>query len=104
MRRYRRSAGVCANRCHFFFKQRTACELSECDWSSDVCSSDLVLIFLALAWKIIKSEQVRAGTEFLTKNMTIFFVDRKCVVKGKSVFACVDLGCLRSLPLKLNYN
>src|SRR5210317_1943353 len=25
----------------FFFKQETAYELSECDWSSDVCSSDL---------------------------------------------------------------
>src|SRR5210317_2479347 len=27
----------------FFFKQKTAYEFSECDWSSDVCSSDLVL-------------------------------------------------------------
>src|SRR5210317_331803 len=25
----------------FFFKQKTAYEFSECDWSSDVCSSDL---------------------------------------------------------------
>ena len=25
----------------FFFKQKTAYEVSECDWSSDVCSSDL---------------------------------------------------------------
>src|SRR6056300_1886934 len=24
----------------FFFKQKTAYEISECDWSSDVCSSD----------------------------------------------------------------
>src|SRR6056300_37333 len=24
----------------FFFKQKTAHEISECDWSSDVCSSD----------------------------------------------------------------
>eukprot|EP01047_Picozoa_sp_COSAG01_P137613 COSAG01_NODE_68150_length_265_cov_0.548193_1_plen_39_part_10 len=23
-----------------FFKQKTAYEISECDWSSDVCSSD----------------------------------------------------------------
>ena len=27
----------------FFFKQKTAYEIKECDWSSDVCSSDLVL-------------------------------------------------------------
>src|SRR6056300_982199 len=26
----------------FFFKQKTAYESSECDWSSDVCSSDLM--------------------------------------------------------------
>jgi len=25
----------------FFFKQKTAYEISDCDWSSDVCSSDL---------------------------------------------------------------
>src|SRR6056300_789959 len=24
----------------FFFKQKTAYEISECDWSSDVCASD----------------------------------------------------------------
>ena len=27
----------------FFFKQKTAYEIKECDWSSDVCSSDLFL-------------------------------------------------------------
>src|SRR3546814_2486535 len=29
--------------CFFFFKQKTAYELRISDWSSDVCSSDLVL-------------------------------------------------------------
>ena len=33
----------------FFFKQKTAYEIYQCDWSSDVCSSDLVvLLFEAL--------------------------------------------------------
>ena len=27
--------------CFFFFKQKTAYEIRNCDWSSDVCSSDL---------------------------------------------------------------
>ena len=27
----------------FFFKQKTAYEILTCDWSSDVCSSDLLL-------------------------------------------------------------
>ena len=29
--------------CFFFFKQKTAYEIYQCDWSSDVCSSDLEL-------------------------------------------------------------
>ena len=38
----------CFNSCRiffllvFFFKQKTAYEIKECDWSSDVCSSDLL--------------------------------------------------------------
>src|SRR3546814_5425050 len=34
-------AGV-ANLCFFFFKQKTAYEMRISDWSSDVCSSDLL--------------------------------------------------------------
>ena len=30
----------------FFFKQKTAYEIKECDWSSDVCSSDLYGIYI----------------------------------------------------------
>ena len=30
----------------FFFKQKTAYEIYQCDWSSDVCSSDL------LEWRV----------------------------------------------------
>ena len=28
----------------FFFKQKTAYEIYQCDWSSDVCSSDLGIL------------------------------------------------------------
>jgi len=31
----------CALLSFFFFKQKTAYEIVDCDWSSDVCSSDL---------------------------------------------------------------
>ena len=31
----------CSRSVVFFFKQKTAYEIKECDWSSDVCSSDL---------------------------------------------------------------
>src|SRR3546814_780611 len=33
--------------CFFFFKQKTAYEMRISDWSSDVCSSDLVRIFVS---------------------------------------------------------
>ena len=33
----------------FFFKQKTAYEIYQCDWSSDVCSSDLGEIVPKLA-------------------------------------------------------
>src|SRR3546814_10088413 len=35
--------GACWLCCVFFFKQKTAYEMRISDWSSDVCSSDLVL-------------------------------------------------------------
>ena len=31
----------------FFFKQKTAYEIVDCDWSSDVCSSDLLKVKIA---------------------------------------------------------
>ena len=37
----------------FFFKQKTAYEIKECDWSSDVCSSDLMRFATAITVKRI---------------------------------------------------
>ena len=39
----------------FFFKQKTAYEIKECDWSSDVCSSDLALIGTKVVFDIHKT-------------------------------------------------
>ena len=36
--------GVWEELVFFFFKQKTAYEIYQCDWSSDVCSSDLVAV------------------------------------------------------------
>src|SRR3546814_2274222 len=41
--------------CFFFFKQKTAYEMRISDWSSDVCSSDLLQV-----------SQAAAGTAFLS--------------------------------------
>ena len=40
MEMWRRMDGVVGH-FFFFFKQKTAYEIYQCDWSSDVCSSDL---------------------------------------------------------------
>ena len=42
----------------FFFKQKTAYEIYQCDWSSDVCSSDLADRQLSLEEIIDKCHDV----------------------------------------------
>ena len=39
----------------FFFKQKTAYEIYQCDWSSDVCSSDLYALDYFKDWEIRES-------------------------------------------------
>src|SRR3546814_4056373 len=40
--------------CVFFFKQKTAYEMRISDWSSDVCSSDLVRAGCRLPWRRVR--------------------------------------------------
>src|SRR3546814_13123134 len=47
----------------FFFKQKTVYEVRISDWSSDVCSSDLVLVTLLLAF---------SSTQLLVMSMTAY--------------------------------
>ena len=63
----------------FFFKQKTAYEIYQCDWSSDVCSSDLGLIrrlasgtytYMPLGWRclqkimaIVRNEMNSSGAQ-----------------------------------------
>src|SRR3546814_15272626 len=47
----------------FFFKQKTAYEMRISDWSSDVCSSDLVQVCDYLSREQSR-EHYEAGTEF----------------------------------------
>ena len=45
----------------FFFKQKTAYEIVSRDWSSDVCSSDLVPMFSCIGTKGSKGSLFRKG-------------------------------------------
>src|SRR5213594_5168124 len=77
----------------FFFKQKTAYEISVRDWSSDVCSSDLS-----------RTMSPRRGPHgpALGWPRGMGARDRKSVVSGKSVNACVDLGGRRVIKKKKN--
>ena len=59
----------------FFFKQKTAYEIVSRDWSSDVCSSDLIQDEMDLHWiPVIKhwrlNERMYGGLQGLNKSET----------------------------------
>src|SRR5213075_3605922 len=76
----------------FFFKQKTAYEITRRDWSSDVCSSDLA----GQARRQHERRVVRVERE----RHEVDALDRKSVVQGKSVPCCVDLGGRRFINKK----
>ena len=45
----------------FFFKQKTAYEIYQCDWSSDVCSSDLDMVIVAEQTKHVVGLPLKNG-------------------------------------------
>mgnify|MGYP007013710031 CR=1 FL=1 len=49
----------------FFFKQKTAYELVDCDWSSDVCSSDLLSMFETISKMYMYCNPWKLGTPML---------------------------------------
>src|SRR5256886_17601674 len=73
-----------------FFSSRRRHSRFDCDWSSDVCSSDLRALG-ATDWQL--------GREILAEALAVTLsggADRKSVVKGKSV----DLGGRRIIKKK----
>src|SRR5213596_4180864 len=72
----------------FFFKQKTAYEIRPCDWSSDVCSSDLH----AAGWVTEIDAEARGRLWWRSEERRV----------GKSVRSCVDLGGRRIIKKKKN--
>ena len=66
----------------YLFKQKTAYEIKECDWSSDVCSSDLCGKRLVIKWG-------RRG-KFLSCSEYPRCKFSKSISTGKS---CPEEGC-----------
>ena len=65
----------------FFFKQKTAYEIYQCDWSSDVCSSDLLFLEEDVYFvKELSNAQLWVGTTDGRILVREPGVDRKSVV------------------------
>src|SRR3546814_12129124 len=95
----------------FFFKQKTAYEMRNSDWSSDVCSSDLAqdgcLRRVDDRGRQHRAESAAIGNregaagelfqaELAVLGLLAELGDRKSVVAGKSVSVRVGLGGRRS--------
>src|SRR5213596_4209905 len=81
----------------FFFKQKTAYEIRPCDWSSDVCSSDLP------AGEMLKRSKRSTRTLSRTSVATMSAASRSEERRvGKECRSCVDLGGRRIIKKKKN--
>src|SRR3546814_10954705 len=85
----------------FFFKQKTAYEMRISDWSSDVCSSDLIMALPAIQNLPAGVREVKFGeTEFFEELVTNFVL---AVGAGiMLVFAVLVLLYRRILPPFVN--
>src|SRR3546814_21033501 len=61
----------------FFFKQKTAYEMRISDWSSDVCSSDLVIEFEQPS-SFLRTRHSRAAASWQRQAMIVDFVFSSC--------------------------
>src|SRR3546814_14989873 len=95
----------------FFCKQKTAYEMRISDWSSDVCSSDLLDIGAGRMKRPCRCLHVshdgarldrerRAEQEQPGHRRNLDDPDRKSVVSGQSVSVRVDLGGRRIIKKK----
>src|SRR3546814_18856569 len=102
----------------FLYKQKTAYEMRISDWSSDVCSSDLVagvaatLPDVGILLGVLPTVALTAGLHsgrgavaLLAAAMVLQALeDRKSVVSGKSVSVRVDLGGSSIIIKKKGHN
>src|SRR3546814_5111800 len=58
-------SSLCCFDCFVFFKQKTAYEMRISDWSSDVCSSDLLLVEMPVLDNAVEAAVVAYGPMML---------------------------------------
>ena len=72
----------------FFFKQKTAYEIYQCDWSSDVCSSDLIIHEL-IHWT---GHEMRCERQMLNKSGSPEYAFEELVAELGSALLCTQLN------------
>src|SRR3546814_10348254 len=75
-----------------FFKQKTAYEMRISDWSSDVCSSDLLLnpvAILARSWRLTKGNSLRLAVFYVLLIIAIGVVAILVTLVSGLVFAAL---------------
>ena len=78
----------------FFFKQKTAYEIYQCDWSSDVCSSDL-------HERNVEAIQ-RAGADFVLSYTSLGVQTVYSIVQGRELVVLGEGVDLFYVPLPLS--
>src|SRR6056300_106914 len=83
----------------FFFKQKTAYEISECDWSSDVCSSDRseerrvgkgVKISVDLGGcRIIKKKKIKLKIKQSSQYLILYLIQYLVEDKEQQLMECL---------------
>src|SRR3546814_42338 len=85
----------------FFFKQKTAYEMRISDWSSDVCSSDLIIVTFALALLVFIGVTILAivkhGLHFFT-----FFVPPGAPIAMWPLLIPIEVISYLSRPISLS--
>src|SRR3546814_1049983 len=81
----------------FFFKQKTAYEMRISDWSSDVCSSDLLLAGAPAALPALSAEAATvlvytSGTTGAPKDFTLSSANIHANVAGLVAEGLVEIG------------
>src|SRR3546814_7454870 len=84
----------------FFFKQKTAYELRISDWSSDVCSSDLVIEVLNALDAVVECDRVTGDDCFIAKAHVSSIEELEAVIDRLVPYAVTNSSIIQSSPVK----
>src|SRR3546814_7688581 len=97
-------SSLCCFDCFVFFKQKTAYEMRISDWSSDVCSSDLLLVEMPVLDNAVEAAVVAYGPMMLAaRHLPLSVRAVRAVTRseeGRVGKECVSTGRSRWSPFQ----